>query len=159
MKEVLQHNSDLINNYNQAAVFYTKQYGTVPSNISLTVQYLSGGGVSANVIANDITIVTSNAGIAAFNPTNTNASLATLIVNNAVPATGGRGGDTIEEIRLNTLNAFSAQLRAVTKDDYLVRALSLPAEYGVVSKAYITQEMSITETTQNTGLTATLNPL
>ena len=46
--------SDLVNNYNKAAVFYTKQYGTVPSNITLTVQYLSGGGVGANVPANDI---------------------------------------------------------------------------------------------------------
>lgn len=131
--------SDLVNNYNQAAVFYTKQYGTVPSNISLNVQYLSGGGVGANVSANDITIVASNAGINAYNPTYTNASLATLIVNNAIPATGGRGGDTVEEIRLNTLNAFSAQLRSVTKDDYMTRALSMPSNFGTISKVYVEQ--------------------
>jgi hypothetical protein len=135
--------SDLVNNYNQAAIFYTKQYGTVPSNISLTVQYLSGGGVGANVTANDITIVSSNAGITAFNPANTNASLATLLVNNAVPATGGRGGDTVEEIRLNTLNAFSAQLRAVSKDDYMTRALSMPSDFGTISKVYVEQATAL----------------
>jgi hypothetical protein len=32
---------------------------------------------------------------------------------------------------------FASQLRNVTQDDYLVRALSMPAKYGVISKAYI----------------------
>jgi hypothetical protein len=144
--------SDLVNNYNQAAVFYTKQYGTVPSNISLTVQYLSGGGVSANVAANDITIIASNAGIAALNPTYTNASLATLLVNNAIPATGGRGGDTVEEIRLNTLNAFSAQLRAVSKDDYMNRALSMPSDFGTISKVYVEQASALSVNAGNDPL-------
>ena len=144
--------SDLVNNYNQAAVFYTKQYGTVPSNISLTVQYLSGGGVSANVAANDITIIASNAGIAALNPIYTNASLATLLVNNAIPATGGRGGDTVEEIRLNTLNAFSAQLRAVSKDDYMNRALSMPSDFGTISKVYVEQASALSVNTGNDPL-------
>ena len=144
--------SDLVNNYNQAAVFYTKQYGTVPSNISLTVQYLSGGGVSANVAANDITIIASNAGITALNPTYTNASLATLLVNNAIPATGGRSGDTVEEIRLNTLNAFSAQLRAVSKDDYMNRALSMPSDFGTISKVYVEQASALSVNTGNDPL-------
>jgi len=144
--------SDLVNNYNQAAVFYTKQYGTVPSNISLNVQYLSGGGVGANVPANDITIITSNAGINAYNPTYTNTSLATLIVNNAIPATGGRGGDTVEEIRLNTLNAFSAQLRAVTKDDYMTRALSMPSDFGTIAKVYVEQATALSVNAGNDPL-------
>ncbi len=95
--------SDLVNNYNQAAIFYTKQYGTVPSNITLTVQYLSGGGVSSNVPANDITVINSTAGINAVNPIYNNTSLATLIANNPIPAAGGRSGDTVEEIRLKYL--------------------------------------------------------
>jgi hypothetical protein len=144
--------SDLVNNYNQAAVFYTKQYGTVPSNITLTVQYLSGGGVVANVPANDITVINSNAGIVASNPVYTNASLATLIANNPIPATGGRGGDTVEEIRLNTLNAFSAQLRAVTKDDYMSRALSMPSDFGTISKVYVEQASALSVSSGNDPL-------
>jgi hypothetical protein len=144
--------SDLVNNYNQAAVFYTKQYGTVPSNISLTVQYLSGGGVTANVPANDITIINSNAGINAVNPIYNNVSLATLIANNPIPATGGRSGDTVEEIRLNTLNAFSAQLRAVTKDDYMNRALSMPSDFGTISKAYVEQASALSISSGNDPL-------
>lgn len=150
--------SDLVNNYNQAAVFYTKQYGTVPSNISMTVQYLSGGGVAANVPANDITIINSNAGINAVNPIYNNVSLATLIANNPTPATGGRGGDTVEEIRLNTLNAFSAQLRAVTKDDYMSRALSMPSDFGTIAKVYVEQASALSVNSGNDPLVDN-NPL
>ena len=135
--------SDLVNNYNQAAVFYTKQYGTVPSNITLTVQYTKGGGVEANVPANDITTILSTAGISALNPSNTATSLLTLVCTNPVPSTGGRGGDTVEEIRLNTLNAFSAQLRAVTKDDYMTRALSMPSDFGTIAKVYVEQASAL----------------
>jgi len=144
--------SDLVNNYNQAAIFYTKQYGTVPSNITLTVQYLSGGGVSSNVPANDITVINSTAGINAVNPIYNNTSLATLIANNPIPAAGGRSGDTVEEIRLNTLNAFSAQLRAVTKDDYMNRALSMPSDFGTISKVYVEQASALSVSSGNDPL-------
>jgi hypothetical protein len=135
--------SDLVNNYNQAAVFYTKQYGTVPSNISLNVQYTVGGGIESNVPANDITRITSNAGIVAVDSAFTNTSLSTLVVTNPVPSTGGRGGDTVEEIRLNTLNAFSAQLRSVTKEDYINRALSMPSQFGTIAKVYVEQASAL----------------
>jgi len=144
--------SDLVNNYNKAAVFYTKQYGTVPSNISLNVQYLSGGGVTANVPANDITVINSTAGINAVNPVNNTVSLATLIANNPIPSTGGRSGDTVEEIRLNTLNAFSAQLRSVTKDDYMNRALSMPSDFGTISKVYVEQASALSINSGNDPL-------
>ena len=144
--------SDLVNNYNQSSVFYTKQYGTVPSNISLTVQYLSGGGISSNIPANQITILGSNAGITTLNPIYLNTSLATLILNNPIPATGGRGGDSVEEIRLNTLNAFSARLRAVTKDDYMTRALSMPSEFGTISKVYVEQASLLSVSSGNDPL-------
>jgi hypothetical protein len=37
--------SDLYKNYNEASVLFTKEYGLAPSNTTLTVQYLVGGGV------------------------------------------------------------------------------------------------------------------
>jgi hypothetical protein len=47
----------------------------------------------------------------------------------------------VNELRFNTISQFPTQLRAVTKDDYLIRALSLPSKYGVISKAYVTQDL------------------
>ena len=59
-----------------------------------------------------------------------------IAVENEVTAVGGRGPETIDEIRENALANFSSQNRAVTRKDYQVRALSLPAKYGGVAKAY-----------------------
>jgi len=144
--------SDLVNNYNQAAVFYTKQYGIVPANMTLYVEYTVGGGIASNVPANDIVIIATNAGITALNPTYTNTSLLTLACNNPLPATGGRNGDSVEEIRLNTLNAFSAQLRSVTKEDYITRALSMPSEFGTIAKVYVEQASALSVQSGNDPL-------
>ncbi len=104
------------------------------------MRYLTGGGVGANVPANTINQVTS--GNIQFLNTNLAANTAdyifgTLAINNPAAADGGGDGDSTEELRQNASANFATQLRNVTQDDYLVRALSLPAKYGVISKAYI----------------------
>jgi len=131
-----------IDNYNKASIFYTKSYGLVPQNTTLTIKYLIGGGISSNIPANSLTTI-DNTNIVFKYGTPVSGSAAILnsvACNNPIPATGGRGFDTIEEIRLNSLNAYSSQNRTVTKEDYIMRALSMPSKYGTVAKAYITQE-------------------
>jgi len=125
--------------YSPTNFIFTKTYGIAPSNTTLTVRYLTGGGVTANVSSNALTQF---AGTVSFlnnnlNATTANTYRATLAVNNPNAAAGGTDGDTIEEIRQNTLSNYQSQLRNVTQDDYLVRALSMPSKYGVVAKAYI----------------------
>jgi hypothetical protein len=128
---------------------FTKTYGIAPSNTTLTVRYLTGGGVSANVPAN--TITTLSTGNVQFLNNNLNASTAdtvfnSLAINNLAAADGGGDGDSVEEIRQNASANFATQLRNVTQDDYLVRALSMPAKFGVIAKAYIepTKAQSVT---------------
>lgn len=121
---------------------FTKNYGIAPSNTTLTVRYLTGGGVGANVPANTINNISSGNIVFVNNLPNSVASTAnyifgTLVANNLAAADGGGDGDSTEEIRQNSSANFATQLRNVTQDDYLVRALSLPAKYGVISKAYI----------------------
>jgi hypothetical protein len=137
--------SDLTNNYNEASIFYSKEYGIVPVG-SLNVKYLVGGGITSNIPANDLTII-DTAGVYFKNgdppnPAITGSVLNSIISANPIPSTGGRNGDTTDEIRQNALYSYSTQLRAVTKDDYMVRALSMPSDYGVVSKAYISQDIN-----------------
>ena len=101
-----------------------------PSNTTLTVRYLKGGGVTSNVRAN--TITTLNTNLVKFLKQSLNNTTAQYIfdsiqVNNPSAASGGMGGDTSEEIRQNTISNLSSQLRNVTADDYLVRALSMPS--------------------------------
>jgi hypothetical protein len=150
--------SDRIDDYNKASVFYTKNYGIAPAS-NLYVKYLVGGGVEANLPVNSITTIdTSNAtNWFKYSPADTNIKTlitSNLLVNNPIPAVGGRSGDTVEEIRLNTLNAYTSQNRAVTKEDYIIRTLSLPSKYGSIAKAYITQE-----TFNSTGNLLSENPL
>ena len=125
---------------------YTQTYGLAPSNTTLTVTYLKGGGASSNVPANSLTI---NSDISvSFNRANLDNTLSTAVLNslafnNEEAASGGGDGDTNEQIRQNTLSSFPTQLRTVTKDDYIVRTLSLPSKYGLISKAYVNQDISI----------------
>jgi hypothetical protein len=138
--------SDLSNNYNKASVFFTREYGLAPSNTTLQVRYLVGGGILSNVPSNDLTRIDTS-GIYFKNGTPPGIGLPTQVLqsvvsNNPIPATGGRDGDQVEEVRNNALYAYSSQMRAVTKTDYIVRALSLPSEYGSIAKVYATQPLA-----------------
>jgi hypothetical protein len=152
----------LTNNYNEASVMFTQEYGLVPSG-SLQVNYLVGGGVTSNVPVNDLTIIDTS-GLYFKNGTPPVPGVTTIVLNSVVPnnpspSTGGRNGDTVDEIRQNALYAYSTQLRAVTKDDYIVRALSMPSNYGTISKAYITQEFAREDIQQTVAHTQPDNPL
>jgi hypothetical protein len=63
-----------------------------------------------------------------LNATTANTIFNSLAVNNLAAADGGGDGDSTEEIRQNASANFASQLRNVTQDDYLVRALSMPAQ-------------------------------
>ena len=150
----------ITNNYNEASTFFTQEYGLVPPS-SLTVKYLVGGGIQSNIPVSDLTDID----ISSITSTKNGYAgpllsqiLDSVISTNPNPSSGGRDGDTIEEIRQNALYAYSTQLRAVTKDDYIVRALAMPADYGTVSKAYISQDF-YNNPQQTISYTQGFNPL
>ena len=134
--------------YDPSNFVYTQTYGLAPLG-TFQIKYLVGGGVSANVPANTIT----NAILVNSTGTGTN-----LTFNNPKAATGGRDGDTVEEIRQNSLRSFNEQGRAVTLQDYTVRALSLPSKYGSVGKVYIAQDQ-LTNPNSTTDSIIDSNPL
>jgi len=153
--------SDLYKNYNEASVLFTKEYGLAPSNTTLTVQYLVGGGVESNVPANDLTTIDRTNIIfkgAAPSSSMRDFIKESVISRNPYPSLGGRDGDEVEEIRNNALYAYSSQLRAVTKNDYILRTLSLPSDYGSIAKAYISQDINYSPT-QTVSTVAINNPL
>ena len=128
--------------YSPTNFLFTGTYGIAPSNTTLTVRYLTGGGVNSNVNSGVLTnLDKSNTRFTTINLNSTTANYVfdSLTTNNTVAANGGKGGDTLEEIRQNTLALIASQKRSVTADDYLVRALSMPSDYGAISKALIQQ--------------------
>lgn len=126
--------------YSPTNFLFTGTYGISPSSTTLTVRYLTGGGVGSNVYSGDLTdLSTDNL---SFNFSNLNAStsdyiFSSIAANNPEAADGGRAGDTKEELRQNTLMQIATQQRTVTLDDYMVRAMSMPPEFGSVSRTYI----------------------
>jgi hypothetical protein len=139
---------------------YTQTYGLAPSNTTLTVTYLKGGGATSNIPSN--TLTRRIGGTNTFAGSGLDPNLQTTVINslaftNDNSAVGGGDGDTNEEIRQNSLAMYPTQLRTITEDDYIIRTLSLPSKYGLVSKAFITQDMGIS-VNYPTDLLATQNP-
>jgi len=138
--------------YDPSNFMYTGAYGVAPVG-SLHIRYLTGGGIAANVPAGTITTIVSKTSTATTSGDQNN-----LTVSNPEPATGGKDGDTTDELRQNSLKAFSEQLRAVTKEDYTVRALSMPPRFGTIAKVFVTQDQ-LTSTQSTTDVVLDSNPL
>ena len=128
---------------------YTRAYGQAPSNTTLTVTYTVGNGIQDNVPAFSLTNIdfieynenvnsTSNVGIVNFVKT-------TVAVSNEFPAVGAKTADTLTDIKNNAMSYFATQNRLVTREDYIVRAYSMPAKYGSVAKAYIVPDDQISQ--------------
>lgn len=122
---------------------YTKTYGLAPSNTTLTVRYTTGNGLETNVPANSITKIISKEFI--LDDENLDSDLVintknSIAINNPKPASGGKSAELIDDVRQNALSMFASQQRAVTKDDYLVRAYAMPPKFGSIAKAYITKD-------------------
>lgn len=134
---------------------YTKAYGEAPYNTTLTVEYTIGKGIKDNVATGEIKEIdlinfsNEGAGLDALLFKNTKKSVAAT---NPTPAQGGRGAETVDEIRDNALAFFNAQGRVVSKDDYMIRTLTMPSSYGSVAKAYATQDEKLNISDTNNRL-------
>jgi len=140
--------------YDPSNFMFTGTYGLAPSNTVLTITYLVGGGVEANVPANTVTNVTTPGTVTGIDTSRSD----TVAYTNPQAATGGKDGDSVEEIRQNSLRSFNEQLRAVTKEDYSVRALSMPPRFGSIAKVLVLQDQ-LSSTASTTDAIIDSNPL
>jgi len=147
-----------------ANFLHTKTYGQAPTDTTITVRYVVGGGITSNVNQDDLTEI-KDATFTIDDDVLDSSTLAqvknSIACNNPDAATGGRDGESVEEIRQNALANFPTQLRAVTKEDYITRAYSMPARFGRVAKAYIIQDDQLSEspdTAQVEGIDRTRVP-
>jgi hypothetical protein len=140
--------------YDPSNFLFTQTYGLAPpAGTTLTIKYLKGGGISANEPSGTV-----NSFVTALTTPDTSGFRDRLSVTNPAPATGGKNGDTIEELRQNSLRSFNEQGRVVSLKDYAIRALSLPTRFGSISKAYATQDQ-LSNTNSNVDLLIDDNPL
>ena len=152
---------DLDQGIDPSNFLYTKTYGVAPSNTTLTVTYRVGGGVVDNVPSSDLTniinrvIESDDSGLVVETY---NVIKNSLAVTNEQSAVGGAFEEETDEVRNNAIAYFRAQNRAVTREDYLLRAYALPPQFGSVAKAYAAPDFQI-NTILDDGIDSTPNPL
>jgi hypothetical protein len=116
----------------------TRGLGLSPmSNSNLYIRFRVGGGTESNVDKFTIT----KAGIvnmffrpATQDPGGMRSSVEVINLN---ASEGGGPAETISEIKTNADSFFAAQMRAVTREDFLTHVLTMPSRFGKPSKAYI----------------------
>lgn len=124
-------------------VLKSNSYGVSPSDTTLTIQYIIGGGIESNVNVGAIK------SISATSFQNNDEFLTdseyqlldqiknSLRVSNVSPSTGGAGPETNEQIRQNAMLNFSTQNRMMSYEDILLRVYSMPSKFGNIAKAYV----------------------
>jgi len=149
--------------YDPTNFLKTKTYGQSPANTTITVNYLIGGGMNSNVSQGDLTSITtivfddSSVTTSDLDETILTFVKNSVAVENEIPAKGGRGVDTIEEIRESALANFASQNRAVTSKDYQVRALSMPSKFGSIAKVFAIGDNSLNSNSPESILNSTDN--
>lgn len=128
-EDVCQDNSNL----NIADILDNTALGNkIPQNCTIYVQYRVGGGQLSNVGASVLTEVANIEYV--INGTNQQLNSATISstkANNPIPAIGGKGLPSTEEIKYNIAANHAAQERCVTLNDYTSRAYQMPGKFGV----------------------------
>tara|TARA_R100000008_G_scaffold25537_1_gene13777 strand:+ start:404 stop:2224 length:1821 start_codon:yes stop_codon:yes gene_type:complete len=120
----------------------TKGLGFAPRDVNIDVKYRYGGGTDTNVGPRTLNRFSSR--VVSFNNPNflsvsasqANTILSSLSVENVQQATGGSDAENRTSIKQNALQYFNSQNRAVTLQDYQVRVLSMPPEFGSVFRSY-----------------------
>jgi len=120
----------------------TQGLGFAPRDVNIDVKYRYGGGNNTNVgprtlkrfVSRVIQFATPD--YANTNPQITTDLLGTLSVSNVEQASGGADPENQTTIKQNALQYFNSQNRAVTLQDYQVRVLSMPSDYGSVFRSY-----------------------
>ena len=118
----------------------TRSLGLSPHNTTLTVTYRVGGGSDTNLPPKSVRQVSQ--AILSFPSTNLDTTIKGRVEGsigclNLDAMTGGGPAETIDEIKANSAAFFSAQQRAVTREDIVARCLSIPAKFGRPEKIFV----------------------
>jgi hypothetical protein len=116
--------------------------GEIPSaGTTLFVKYRVGGGKDSNLGSNSINgLGTINMIVNGDLQSRNKAVRDSLIVNNPIPAIGGKGSPSVEELRNLIKYNFASQNRAVTIKDYKSRIDLMPGKFGVPFRCGVWEE-------------------
>jgi hypothetical protein len=122
----------------------TDKLGIGPSDTTLTITYRANTTRSANAAAGSVRTIANS--IVEFNDPTKAASatardvIASLECSNEEPIVGAVRNPTVEEIRMQALNALPAQNRAVTSTDYEALSYAMPSYYGSIKRCRVVRD-------------------
>jgi len=122
----------------------TDKLGITPSDTSLRILYRRNTDNNVNSTAGSITQVVDPkfrfADRSQLVTSTIDTVVASLEIENENPITGDVSLPSVEEIKTRIYDVFSAQNRAVTREDYKAIVYSMPAKFGAVKRCAITQD-------------------
>jgi len=129
--------------FDPAVLMKTDKFGVVPPAGDLTIVYRVNTTDDVNAPVNSITTVSSP--ILSFKSSDVSDAAKTSIAasleaDNEEPILGKSETIDADEIRTRALDAYAAQNRAVTKQDYLSLVYRMPAKFGSIKRANISQD-------------------
>ena len=121
----------------------TEKLGVVPYNTTLTItsRKNSTSGVNASVGSINTLV---DPQVEFRTSTYTKAQAITQISNfeveNEEQIVGSTAAASVDELKMRAINAYAAQNRAVTRQDYLALIYRMPARFGSIKRANIVQD-------------------
>ena len=120
----------------------TKSLGVAPRNTTIVTTYRQGGGVNGNVgpgtitrfVEKELQFVTPN--FQSISGAASQSVFNSVSCNNGDQASGGEEGESIASVKINAINNMNSQLRCVTLQDYQVRIMSMPSQFGSVFRSF-----------------------
>lgn len=109
----------------------------VPPNSTIFIKYRAGGGPLSNVgsnVLNEVSNIQSHS--LGSNLELVQTVLSSTRVNNPIPAIGGVGLPSVEEIKSYIASNYNSQNRAVTLEDYVSKAFQMPGKFGAPFRIY-----------------------
>jgi hypothetical protein len=124
----------------------TDKFGIVPYNTSLEISVRTNKNTNVNIGTNTLTNVTS-LDLQFEDIENLNSSIvsfmkSSLEVSNEEPIIGKVTRDTLDEVKIKSMNRFASQNRAVTFQDYESLIYSMPNEYGSIKRVSIKKDLN-----------------
>lgn len=122
----------------------TTALGEIPKpNTTMFIRYRVGGGTKSNIGSDTITSVgLVNMTLNGPNTVTNDRVRKSLRVNNPIPAFGGNGMPSIEQVRQMVKYNFASQNRAVTIKDYLVQIFKMPGKFGTPFRMGVTEDQN-----------------
>tara|TARA_R100000734_G_C3319026_1_gene114069 strand:+ start:2274 stop:4067 length:1794 start_codon:yes stop_codon:yes gene_type:complete len=123
----------------------TDKFGVVPTDTTLTIEYISNTSDSINLAVNGLSDVISPVlsfkNQAGLDQSEVVSVISSLEVTNEDPILGDTSIPTAEEIRERAFGTFAAQNRAVTRVDYINLIYRMPSKFGKVKRANVVRDV------------------